>query len=141
MSTITSDPRASVARQQRIAALADPPADQRITIRGLPWELYDTLSEAIAVRQKVYLAYDGKNLEIMVKGRLHEQIKDMFGKLITAITDDLRIDCRAAGETTWKRQADEVQRWILEENADDPPAWRDRLRTWNQNVLSPRMAK
>ncbi len=237
MSTVTSDPRAFAARQQRFAAFADPPADQRITLRGLPWELYDALSEAIAVRQKVYLAYDGKDLEIMVKGRLHEHFKDMLGKLITAITDDLRIDCRAAGETTWKRreiargleadqcyffqaekleidrdavkrrskdivdypnpdlaveidlspseidrqaiyvelrvselwrfdgetvvievlengryvaaaasrflgiQADEVHRWILDENADDPSAWRDRLRAWNQTVLSPRMAK
>ena len=167
---------------------------------------------------------------------MHEHFKDVFGKLVTAITDDLRIDCRSAGETTWKRpddctrprgrpvlllsaeklakDRDAVKRrsrniadypnpdlpWrltfprprstvrqstascklvnfgdstgnrssssslgadgklrryrgrvgfsefeptrcrdgSLEENADDPSAWRDRLRAWNQTVLGPR---
>ncbi len=43
--------------------------EQRIAIRGLSWELYDALSNAIDARQHVYLAYDGKDLEVMVKGR------------------------------------------------------------------------
>jgi hypothetical protein len=46
--------------------------DQRITIRGLEWDLYDRLSDAIGEGQHVRLAYDGKDLEIMTTGRLHE---------------------------------------------------------------------
>src|SRR5438477_6662979 len=79
--------------------------EQRITIRGVSWDLYDRLSEAIGEGQHVYLAYDGKDLEIMTKGRAHEDFKDLLGQLVNAIADDLRIPRRGAGETTWKRPA------------------------------------
>jgi len=77
--------------------------EQRIAIRGLGWDLYDRLSDAIGARQHVYLAYDGKDLEIMTKGWDHEDFKELLGRLVTALTDDLHIPTRGLGETTWKR--------------------------------------
>ncbi len=109
MSTITSAPARSGQPNAATAGapgalVAYPPAEEkRIVIRGLSWDLYDALSDAIDPRQRVFLAYDGIDLEIMLKGRPHEHFKDRFGKLVTAITDDLHIDCSSAGETTWKR--------------------------------------
>ncbi len=72
-------------------------------IRGLDWELYDRLSDAIGERQHVYLAYDGKDLEIMTKGREHEGFRDLFGWFVKVVTFEWRIPCRGLGETTWKR--------------------------------------
>jgi Uma2 family endonuclease len=74
------------------------------------WDLYDRLSEAIDEHQHVYLAYDGKDLEIMTKGRGHEDFRELLGRLVNAITDDLHIPCRGAGETTWKRP--EIERGL-----------------------------
>ncbi len=103
MSTVTGVPPRSPAAIAGAGPALKPSGEQRIAIRALPWELYDALSDAIGERQSVYLAYDGKDLEIMTKGRVHEHFSGLFGKLVSAITDDLRIGCRGAGETTWKR--------------------------------------
>jgi hypothetical protein len=59
-----SPPRSAIPR-----ALA---TDQRIVFENVNWELYDRLSDEIGENQHVYLAFDGKNLEVMTKGREHE---------------------------------------------------------------------
>jgi Uma2 family endonuclease len=72
-------------------------------IRDVSWELYDLLSDAIDEKQHVYLAYDGKDLEIMTKGLIHEGYREFLGRFVHALTFELRIRSRGAGETTWKR--------------------------------------
>jgi Uma2 family endonuclease len=103
MSTITES--TSPGAPTQLLPRQRPPGfdDQRIVIRDLDWDLYDRLSDAIGERQHVYLAYDGKDMEIMTKGRAHEVYRDRFGRFIHAVTFELRIRCRGAGETTWKR--------------------------------------
>jgi Uma2 family endonuclease len=103
MSTIThpeSAPRTRLDRDPQRFAI---PGEQRIVIRGLSWDLYDRLSDAISEGQHVHLAYDGKDLEIMTTGRIHEAFKDLFGRFVNAVTYELRIRNSGAGETTWKR--------------------------------------
>ena len=46
-------------------------------IRDVSWETHDLLSDAVGEAQHVYLAYDGKDLEIMTKGRGHEGSGDL----------------------------------------------------------------
>ncbi len=104
MTTITSPPR----RARTSPSPAAPGvvlAEQRIVIRGVSWEIYDLLSDAIGEKQHVYLAYDGRDLEIMTKGRIHENYGDFLRKFVGAVTFELRIRCRCLGETTWKRPA------------------------------------
>jgi Uma2 family endonuclease len=90
--------------------LATVPADQRIVIRGMSWDLYDRLSDAVGERQHVYLTYDGKDLELMTKGRFHEAYKELISRFVMFVTSELRIRSRAAGETTWKRP--EIERGL-----------------------------
>jgi Uma2 family endonuclease len=104
MSTITIPSRSPV----NAAPTQPPPSpafpgDQRITIRGLSWDLYDRLSDAIDPRQHIYLAYDGKDLEIMTKGRWHEHYKELFGRFVSRVTAALMIRRATLGETSWKR--------------------------------------
>lgn len=87
-----------------------PPGEQRIVIRGVSWDLYDRLSDAIREGANVHLAYDGKNLEIMTTGPMHEQFKALFGRFVNGLTFELRIRNSDAGETTWKRP--EVERGL-----------------------------
>jgi Uma2 family endonuclease len=74
------------------------------------WDLYDQLSDAIGEGQHVYLAYDGRDLEIMTTGRVHESYKDILGWFIKVIAFELGIRCRSLGQTTWKRS--EIARGI-----------------------------
>jgi Uma2 family endonuclease len=77
--------------------------DQRIVFGNVNWELYDRLSDEIGENQHVYLAFDGKDLEVMTKGREHEDFKEFLCRFVNALTFELKIRCRGAGETTWKR--------------------------------------
>jgi Uma2 family endonuclease len=67
------------------------------------WHVYETLVDGIAEGQHVYVAYDGKDLEIMTKGYRHEGYKVRFGCLMVALRFELDIPCLEGGETTWKR--------------------------------------
>ena len=80
-------------------------ADPRLVFRGVDWYTYNVLSEANSESQHVHLAYDGKDLEIVVTSNLHENWKELLIKIVNAITSWLDIDCVSCGEATWKTQA------------------------------------
>ncbi len=110
MSAITTRPRSSSTIPPTPGAPVTVPGEQRIVIRGLSWDLYDRLSDAIGEGQHVHLAYDGKDLEIMTTGRFHEHYKEMLGQFVTTVTATLRIPREKLGETTWKRP--EIERGL-----------------------------
>jgi Uma2 family endonuclease len=103
MSTITSPPPSVATTPHSPVPTAAIPAEQRIAIRDIPWTLYDQLSDAIGEGQNVHLAYDGKDLEIMVIGPTHEDAKEGLQLFVKAVAFELRIRCRGLGQTTWKR--------------------------------------
>jgi Uma2 family endonuclease len=86
------------------------PGEQRIVLRDLDWETYDRLSNAIGEGQQVYVAYDGKDLEITTTSMIHDDFKDMIGRLVNAVTFELNIPCKGTAQVTWKRP--EVQRGL-----------------------------
>jgi Uma2 family endonuclease len=104
MSTITTPPPRTTppASSAPTRPIVDP-GDQRIAIRDVSWEIYDLLSDAVGERQHVYLAFDGKDMEIMTKGRAHEGFRAILARFVIFVTSELRIRCRELGETTWKR--------------------------------------
>jgi Uma2 family endonuclease len=129
VTTITPTQPSTMAERVRTSTFARDVGDQRITIRGLDWFLYDRLSDAIGEGQHIRLAYDGKDLEIMTTGRLHEDYKGLFGRLINAVTFELGIPSSDAGETTWKRpevarglEADQCYYFLPEKLAADADA-------------------
>jgi Uma2 family endonuclease len=103
MATVTQPARAPSPPAQAKPVRTAIAGDQRIVIRNLSWELYDRLSDAVGERQHIYLAYDGRDLELMTKGWTHEDYKELFSRFVTFVTSELRIRSRPAGETTWKR--------------------------------------
>jgi hypothetical protein len=100
MSAITSHPRPHFAPQSN-GETSPAPGDQRIVIRGVGWHVYKCLSNAISEGSHVRLASDGKDLEIITTGYLHELYKELLGKIVTAVTLALEIDRGTGGETTW----------------------------------------
>ncbi|MFI5457221.1 MAG: Uma2 family endonuclease [Isosphaerales bacterium] len=100
MSTTTFPVAPSTTPQRAVTTV---PAEQRIAIRGVSWDLYDRISEAIGEKQRVFLAFDGKDLEIMTKGPNHEDYRDLIGDFLKAVTTACGIRSRWLGETTWRR--------------------------------------
>ena len=75
---------------------------QRIVFRGVSHDAYESLSRAMSEGEHIRLAYDGKDLEIMVTSNLHENWKDLLAKIVIAVTMWRRIPCVSNGEATWE---------------------------------------
>ena len=86
------------------------PAEERGVMRGVSWNLYDRLTDAIRERSSIRVAFDGKDVEIMVVGPLHEGLGDRLGVFVSEVCDGLDLDSYGLGSTTWKRQ--EVERGL-----------------------------
>ena len=124
MLAITIRPRPSTTAQSAPRAQDLVGGEKRITIRGLTWDLYDRLSDAIGEEQHVRLAFDGSDLEIMTTGLLHGDRKELLGRLVNAVAMELDIPCKGGGQTTWKRpgvarglEADQCYYFTLEKLA------------------------
>jgi Uma2 family endonuclease len=78
--------------------------EARIVIRGVDWEIYDKLSDAVGEGQHVRMAYDGKDLEILTTNRIHEHYKDLFGLFVSEVATELGIPRSGGGQTTWKQR-------------------------------------
>jgi Uma2 family endonuclease len=84
-------------------------AGHRMVFRGVSRDVYESLSQAICEGEHVRLAYDGKDLEIMVTSNLHENLKELLGKFVAAVIAWRNIACLSAGETTWQTTARGLQ--------------------------------
>ena len=102
MSAITSTEPITVSADPAFVPIED--GDQRTVFRGVDWHTYTQLSEATGEGQHVRLIYDGKDLEIMVTGYVHEYLKELLGTIVRAVTMGRDIDSVGSGETTWKTE-------------------------------------
>jgi Uma2 family endonuclease len=111
MLTIAQTPEPTIATAPRSSfPLIPVHGEQRTVFRGVDWQAYHSLSEATVEGQHVRLAYDGKDLEIiMVTGNVHEHWKELLIKIINALTSWLEIDCVSCGETTWNAEVRGLQ--------------------------------
>src|SRR5580692_2036319 len=100
MSTIATDPRLPVAPSTRAAA----PEEERGVMRGVSWNLYDRLTDAIGERSSIRVAFDGKDLEIVVVGPVHEGVGRLLDLFISLVAEALDLDFHQLGATTWKRE-------------------------------------
>ncbi len=82
---------------------------RRTVFRGVSRDVYESLSAAICEGEHVRLAYDGKDLEIMVTSNLHEYLKELVGRFVTTIITWRKIACVSCGETTWQTRARGIQ--------------------------------
>ncbi len=76
--------------------------DQRVVFRDVDWAFYEQLVDSIPEWCNIHVDYDGKDLEIMGNGPLHEAIKKLLGYLVWEITTELETSCKSLGETAWK---------------------------------------
>ena len=84
--------------------------ETRIAVKGVSWKVYESWIDSLPERTHVRMAYDGRNLEIMVKGPLHENFRDLLGRFVRVVSSALTIPVKGLGATTWKRP--EVERGL-----------------------------
>ena len=79
-------------------------------MRGVSWNLYDQLTDALGERSSIRVAFDGKDLEIMVLQPVHENLGDLLSLFVNEVYDGLEIDCQGLRSATWKRS--EIDRGV-----------------------------
>src|SRR3954451_8189418 len=78
-------------------------AERRLVIRGVRWEDYLTLVDSLHERSPLRVAFDGKDLEIMIKGRDYERFSSYANHLIIAVALAQGVAVEPYGETTWRK--------------------------------------
>jgi Uma2 family endonuclease len=99
MSAITTIPRSKSAPMDPITI----PDEERGVMRDVSWNFYDRLTDAMGESCHIHVAYDGKDLEIMVVGPVHERRKELLSSFIEEVSEGLKVNFQAFGQTTWKR--------------------------------------
>ena len=77
--------------------------DERIVFRDVDWAFYEQLVDSLPEGVHIHIDYDGKDLEIMSPGLVHEDARGLMGRLVEVVSEELEIPCKSAGQTTWKR--------------------------------------
>jgi Uma2 family endonuclease len=79
-------------------------------VPGISWRAYKTLVDDLAASSPIRIAYDGRNMELMIRGPMHHKHAKWIDRLIMIIADELELPMDDLGETTWLRE--EVARGI-----------------------------
>jgi Uma2 family endonuclease len=78
--------------------------DERVVIRGVDWAFYEQLADSIPDRCSIHVDYDGKDVEIMSPGLVHDNDKSLLGRVVELVAEECEIPFKSAGQTTWKRR-------------------------------------
>jgi len=86
------------------ATVSDAAAGEtRILVAGVAWDFYARFVDGLPAWSKVRAAYDGSDLEIMVKGPMHEDFRGLLGRFVEEVAAESGLRFLGLGETTWKR--------------------------------------
>jgi Uma2 family endonuclease len=79
------------------------PPGQRVILQDVAWQEFETILEELGEHRGSRLAYDHGLLEIMMPLPEHEDDKEIVGDLIKALLEELDIEFRSLGSTTFKK--------------------------------------
>ena len=103
----------TIARPPRRAT--HPPREKRESwFRDASWRLYEAFVENLPEGSPIRTAFDGRDMEIMVTGPLHDHFADLLDQFVKAVAGELGIRIKPLGETTWIRP--EIERGIEADN-------------------------
>jgi len=82
--------------------------EQRLVLRGVGYDAYETIDDALGEGQAVRLCYVDGRLTFLTASRLHEWYSERLAELIKAVAACLRIRWEDAGSATYRLRAREV---------------------------------
>lgn len=83
------------------ATLLAPPAEM-IHLSGISWQTYETLLDELSDR-RLRLTYNRGDLEIMAPSPEHELGKEVLGRFVETLAEELEVQIYPLGSTTFKR--------------------------------------
>jgi Uma2 family endonuclease len=72
-------------------------------MRNIDWRQYRAIADAIG-ETHVRLTYDRGALEFMTLSHGHERRKELLGRLLGVLTEELDMPCQSGGSTTFNRE-------------------------------------
>lgn len=81
------------------------PPGQRVLLHDVSWQELEIILEELGEHRVSRIAYDNGTLEIMTPLAEHEDDKEIVGDLVKALLEELDIEFRSLGSTTFKNQA------------------------------------
>jgi Uma2 family endonuclease len=78
------------------------PPEQIVQLSGISWQTYESLLAEIGDRQ-IRLTYNHGNLKIMVPSPEHERFKEVLGRFVETLAEELEVRIEPLGSTTFKR--------------------------------------
>ena len=82
----------------------DVPPGQRVLLRDVTWQEFETILDEMGEHRAARIAYDRGVLEIMVPLPENEDDKEIISDLVKALLEELDIEFRCLGSTTFKNQ-------------------------------------
>ena len=77
---------------------------QRVLLKNISWDEFEQILDELGDRRASRLAYYKGVLEIMVPLAGHEDGKEIIGDLVKILLEELDIEFRSLGSTTFKRR-------------------------------------
>ncbi len=65
--------------------------ETRIRVPGVRYQVYESWVRSLPESTPIRMAYDGRSMELMVKGRKHDNYRELLGEIVRAITQELAI--------------------------------------------------
>ena len=75
-----------------------------VLLHNISWSTYESLLQDIPDTPSLRLTYDEGDLLIMVTSPEHEEIDDIFRRLIHLLAEEFEVQCRGFGSATYKRK-------------------------------------
>lgn len=80
------------------------PPGQRLLLEDISWDEFEAILDDLGEHRATRIAFDSGTLEIMAPLPWHEDEKEIISDLLKALLEELDIDFRALGSTTFKNQ-------------------------------------
>jgi Uma2 family endonuclease len=80
------------------------PPGQRLLLHNISWQEFESILEELGEHRGARMAYDRGMLEIMTPLPEHEDDKEIIGDLVKALLEELDIEFRSLGSTTFKNR-------------------------------------
>ncbi len=77
---------------------------QQFLLKNVSWQMYENILEELGERRAARVNYSQGLLEIMTPLPEHEDDKEIIGDLVKALLEELNIEFRPLGSTTYKNE-------------------------------------
>src|SRR5262245_21869868 len=94
----------TIATAATLSTVADPGGDQWVVLRGVSWEGYVAINDAVVDPANLRMIYCDGRLTLLTESRKHGWYAERLGQLVVALAGGLRIPWEDAATATYRRE-------------------------------------